>query len=163
MSPLNFGDPKALEVRALRRLTQQAQGTSGNSFAQALEKATQTNDDPVLLRLGKPGEKNYLEIRQSHLTDRFKQELGKLEKASEGLEAMMLKQLFGQMQKSAPGMAQGPYADLANDLFTQNLAEQTAGSKGVGIADAVFRQLSDVLLRQAAAEMKANPSKDNQP
>jgi Rod binding domain-containing protein len=69
------------------------------------------------------------------------------------------------MRKSSFAEKQGPYGEMAQDMFDQAIAEQTAQSgEGLGIAYRIFDSTAPRLVREAAArflaEQAANPAKE---
>lgn len=105
------------------------------------------------------------EIDLNLLPEKVRGDLKKLQDAAEGFEGIFVKGLLSQMRKSSFAEKQGPYGELAQDLFDQAVSEQTAKSgEGLGIASRVFDSTAPRLVREAAArflaEQAANPGKE---
>ena len=69
----------------------------------------------------------------------------KLKKSCKDFEAIILKQLLTTMRKSIPKgglFNQGYSEDMYQSMYDQELAKSMAHSKGIGIADALYSQLS---------------------
>jgi len=87
-----------------------------------------------------------------------RRDLVKLQHASEGIEAIFVKKLLGQMRsvnfdKESPG----PMAGFAKDMMDQAVAEQAAkGSSSIGIARMVFLDTAQTLVRSAIAKQHDN-------
>jgi len=69
----------------------------------------------------------------------------KLRRACKDFEAILIKQLLTTMRKSVPkdGLFGGGFAeDIYQDMRDEQLARSMAHGQGIGIADAMFEQLS---------------------
>lgn len=82
---------------------------------------------------------------------RAKPELQKLEKATEQIETIFVKQLLEQMQKGTKTFGEGPQADIYSDFFNQAIAESTAKHGLMGVGKMLYRQLAPRIVAQAAA------------
>lgn len=90
-----------------------------------------------------------------------RRELGRLQEASEKLEAVMVKQMLAQMRRSVPqSPLDGPMGDLAKDMLDQAMSEHLAQTGSVGIATMLFDQLSQRLLQQEAARAAQSTAAD---
>ncbi|MES1227891.1 MAG: rod-binding protein [Armatimonadota bacterium] len=86
------------------------------------------------------------------LDDQAKRELKKLQGAAEGFESHFVKDLLGQMRKSAFSEKDSPTSGMAKDMMDQQLADQTAKSQhGMGIAKMLFGKMGEQVVRQAVA------------
>lgn len=68
-----------------------------------------------------------------------------LKKACQSFEAIILQQMLTTMRKSVPkdGLMDSGYAqDMYQSMSDENLAKEMAKGRGIGLADALFRQLS---------------------
>lgn len=68
-----------------------------------------------------------------------------LKKACHDFEAIILQQLLSAMRKSVPkgGMTENSYSqDMYQSMYDESLAREMASGQGIGLADALFRQLS---------------------
>ena len=68
-----------------------------------------------------------------------------LKKACRDFEAIILQQLLSSMRKSIPkdGLLGNSYSqDMYQSMYDEGLAKEMASSRGIGLADALFRQLS---------------------
>jgi flagellar protein FlgJ len=68
-----------------------------------------------------------------------------LKKACQGFEAIIVQQLLTAMRKSVPkgGLTEDSYSqDMYQSMYDESLANEMAASKGIGLADTLFRQLS---------------------
>lgn len=74
------------------------------------------------------------------LSIQTREELAKLQKASEGIETIFVKKLLATMQQvSLDGQKHGPMAEFAKDQMTTSVAEKIASSSSsVGIAKLIF-------------------------
>ena len=71
----------------------------------------------------------------------------KLKKACKDFEAIILQQLLSAMRKSVPkgGLLESGFSqDMYQSMYDENLAQEMANGKGIGLADTLFRQLSGV-------------------
>lgn len=66
------------------------------------------------------------------------------EKASEDFEALLLQQMFASMWKSTGlfGEKAGREEELFRDMLNEAVAKDVSKSKGIGIKDEVFQELS---------------------
>ena len=70
-----------------------------------------------------------------------------LKKACKNFEAIILQQMLTAMRKSVPkdGLLNGGYAqDMYQSMYDENLAQEMASGRGIGLADALYHQLSGV-------------------
>lgn len=68
-----------------------------------------------------------------------------LENACKEFEAYYLKQLFKEMRKSVPKgdlLEKSHGRDIYEDMLDEEYAKESSKGKGIGIADALYRQLS---------------------
>lgn len=91
------------------------------------------------------------------LPSETKAELVKLEKASEGIEAIFVRQLLAQMRRiSFDGHPKSGMSQFATDTMDQAVADQTAkGRSSIGIAQIVFIDNAQNLVKSAAAASQA--------
>jgi len=78
-----------------------------------------------------------------------------LKKACQDFEAIILQQMLTAMRKSVPksGLLDSGYAqDMYQSMYDENLAKEMASSRGIGLADALFRQLSSPPPRKDEAQ-----------
>ena len=68
----------------------------------------------------------------------------KLHKAAQEFEAYFVQQMFTQMRKAVPqdGMMHSKGEDMFRDLLDQQVGEDIAKGKGIGLSDSLYRQLS---------------------
>jgi len=69
----------------------------------------------------------------------------KLKKACHDFEAIILQQMLAAMRKSVPkdGLLESGFSqDMYQSLYDESLAQEMASGKGIGLADALFHQLS---------------------
>ena len=106
------------------------------------------------------GFSNPAHLIDAPLDDQAKRELKKLQGAAEGFESHFVKDLLGQMRKSAFSEKDNPTLGLAKDMMDQQLADQTAKSQhGIGIAKMLFGKMGEQVVRQAAGRIeKSNAS-----
>ena len=91
----------------------------------------------------------------NQLDDQAKHELKKLQGAAEGFESHFVKDLLGQMRKSAFSEKDQPTMGMAKDLMDQQLADQTAKSQhGIGIAKMLFGKMGEQVVRQAVGRQR---------
>lgn len=86
--------------------------------------------------------------------------LEQLKKATNNIEAIFIKDLLNQMQKTMGKSAFGevPGAGIYQDLMNQALAE-SAGKRGMlGISKMLFEQLSPKVMAEAEAQQRLNSS-----
>lgn len=68
-----------------------------------------------------------------------------LKKACTDFEAIILKQLLTAMRNTVPkgGLMDGGYAqEMYQSMYDEGLANDMASGKGIGLADALYKQLS---------------------
>lgn len=68
-----------------------------------------------------------------------------LQKACKNFEAIILQQLLTAMRKSVPksGLLDSGFSqDMYQSMHDESLAQEMANGKGIGLADALYRQLS---------------------
>ena len=84
-----------------------------------------------------------IDLKQTgHSADKAKER--KLRNACADFEAIILKQMLSTMRKSIPktGLFHGGYAeDLYQSMHDEMLAEKLAHGKGMGLGEALYRQL----------------------
>ncbi|MBS1713400.1 MAG: hypothetical protein JST30_03600 [Armatimonadetes bacterium] len=87
------------------------------------------------------------------LPEGTKRELAKLEKASEGIEAIFVRQLLAQMRRiSYDGKPKNGMSQFATDTMDQAVADQTSkGRSSIGIAQIVFLDNAQNLVKSAVA------------
>ncbi len=88
---------------------------------------------------------------------------GKLKKACQDFEAIILKQMLSTMRKSIPkgGLFESGYADeMYQSLNDQELAQGMADSGGTGIADILYDQLSGKITSSTTSTQNSNPTGD---
>lgn len=76
-------------------------------------------------------------------TDKTKE--AELKKACQGFEAMILQQMLTAMRKSVPkdGLLVNGYAqEMYQSMYDEGLAQEMASGRGIGLADALYQQLS---------------------
>lgn len=93
------------------------------------------------------------EIDIDKLPLKAQQDLEKLQGAAEGLEAIFVKKLLGEMRSvSFDSEKPGPMGDFAKDMIDQTVAEQSAkGRSSIGIARMVFLDSAQTMVRSAIA------------
>lgn len=85
--------------------------------------------------------------------------LSKLKDASQQVEAIFVKDLFAKMQAAVTDATKnGPYEDLAKDLFSQTIADSVGKNGGVGISTVLYNSLSKSLIAQEQAKAAKNPT-----
>jgi flagellar protein FlgJ len=92
-----------------------------------------------------------------------KKELGRLKKASQDIEAIFLKQLVGEMRKTA---TKGLFGDsLESQMYADFLDEAVAiamsRGRGVGMSNQIYRSMEEPVLQRFAAKtarIAANPN-----
>ena len=89
--------------------------------------------------------------------------LKQLRKASEGVEAMFVKSLLGEMQKGTKLFGEGPGSDTYADLFNDAIAKQVANRGSFGITDMMVKQGTPNILAEAARSVNDKSSKDLEP
>lgn len=125
--------------------------------------------------LGRPGSETYTTLRPmveghlkpsstaedlqfdlSSLPTKARTDLEKLQNAAEGLEAVFVKKLLGQMRSvSFDKHEKSPMGDFAKDLLDEKIAESAAkGRSSIGIAKMVFTDTAQQIVRSAIS----NPS-----
>jgi Rod binding domain-containing protein len=72
--------------------------------------------------------------------------LGKLKKATQDLEALMLKDLIGKMRAGTTANKPDPMKQLAHEMFDEQLAASVSQTGRVGIASVVFNRLSSQIV-----------------
>ncbi len=68
-----------------------------------------------------------------------------LKKACQGFEAIILQQMLTSMRKSIPkdGLLDSGYSqEMYQSMYDEGLAKEMANGKGIGLADALYQQLS---------------------
>lgn len=84
--------------------------------------------------------------------------LKELRKAGEGIEAMFVRQLLGEMQKSTKLFGEGQAGSVYGDLFNEALAKQIANRGAFGIADMMVNQATPRILAEAAKRSGSPPT-----
>lgn len=117
-----------------------------------LRRANPNADAEVVFQLRSPDGQHRLSVKRSDLSDGTRRELAKLSKAADQFEATMTKQLLETMNRAMPkSSAGGGMGDLAQGFLNQAVAEAVSGNgRGMGLAEDLFKQLSRVVLSQAA-------------
>ena len=75
--------------------------------------------------------------------------IAELRKAGEGIEAMFVRQLLGEMQKGTKLFGEGQAGSVYGDLFNEALAKQVASRGAFGIADMMEKQGAPRLIAEA--------------
>lgn len=75
--------------------------------------------------------------------------IAELRKAGEGIEAMFVRQLLGEMQKGTKLFGEGQAGSVYGDLFNEALAKQVAGRGAFGIADMMVKQGAPKIVAEA--------------
>lgn len=80
--------------------------------------------------------------------------LAKLKKATDGVEAMFVKDLLAAMRKGMPKTSFGDSSgsEIYKDMFDQALADSLGRTGSLGISKVLYRQLSNQIIKQALAE-----------
>lgn len=74
--------------------------------------------------------------------------LAELRKAGEGIEAMFVRQLLGEMQKGTKLFGEGQAGSVYADLFNEALSKQVAGRGAFGIADMMVKQAAPRIIAE---------------
>jgi len=71
----------------------------------------------------------------------------KLKEACEGFESLFLNMMLKEMRKTVPeGETSSSYAmGMYQEMFDEEIAKNASKGKGIGIADSMYRQLSNQL------------------
>ena len=80
--------------------------------------------------------------------ERKARDLKELRQSCEEFEAILVQEMFKSMRKAVPKselFEQSMANDLYQEMFDAEIARQTAQGKGIGIADAMYRQLEDMV------------------
>lgn len=97
-----------------------------------------------------------LDLFETDLSDAAKTELNKLQKATQDIEAVFVKDLLGKLAtKSFAG--DGAMGDFIRDQFLGNMAEQVSKTGAIGIGKMLKGSLSEKIYRQEAARILLNP------
>jgi len=76
-------------------------------------------------------------------------ELAKLHKATSQFETAFVKQLVTEMRKAGKGeFGDMPGSGIYDDMANQVLAEKLSASGGFGVGEAMYKQLSNLVLAQ---------------
>jgi flagellar protein FlgJ len=109
-------------------------------------------------QIKKPGiQKNENEASKAVKDDKFKN-------ACADFEAIFIHHMFQSMKKTLPGeslFGQSSQQDMYESMYYQEIATQLARGKGMGLGEALYRQLNDQQERaaahQTAGRNSANP------
>jgi Rod binding domain-containing protein len=93
-------------------------------------------------------------IDLERLSEKDKESLQKLQEASEGLEALFIKDLLGKMRRAGFGEKPDAMEEQIRDWMDEAIADNAAKSPaGVGIARTVFLDAATRVVNQAAAAL----------
>lgn len=89
---------------------------------------------------------------KSEPTEAQKQQLTRLKKATEQVEAIFLKDLLGKMRRTVGSNKESdPMGEMARDMMDQAVADDISRTNSVGVGSLLFKSLSDAYLRQQQA------------
>jgi len=90
-----------------------------------------------------------------------KTSLASLKKATDNIEAMFLKDLLTQMEKSqgTKMFGSGPGSDIYQDMMNQELTQQVAKGGQFGVSKMLYGELSPSILAQAEAKVRLSGGK----
>ena len=69
----------------------------------------------------------------------------KLREACEGFESLFLNMMLKEMRKTVPDNDSSYAMGIYQEMLDENIAEVASKGKGIGIADAMYKQLSSQL------------------
>ncbi|MBW1960461.1 MAG: rod-binding protein [Deltaproteobacteria bacterium] len=84
------------------------------------------------------------ELKESSSTGQSTPQDQKLKRACEDFEAILIQFMFKSMKKTIPGgsfFGNGYQQDIYESLFFQEIATKMARERGLGISEALYRQL----------------------
>lgn len=86
-------------------------------------------------------------------------QLVKLQRATEGIESIFVKQILGQLRQTTLGPKKSQMHDMALDMMDQAVADQAAKDRaGIGLAKSLFIDTAQTIVRSAVAQ--AGPPKE---
>ena len=80
--------------------------------------------------------------------DRKAKDLVELRKSCQEFESILVQEMYKSMRKAVPEselFAHSMATDLYQEMFDAEIARKTADGKGIGIAEAMYRQLEDMV------------------
>ena len=78
-------------------------------------------------------------------------ELAKLHKATDAFQTAFVKQLVTEMRKSSKSeFGDMPGSDVYDDMTNQVLAEKLSSNGSFGVGDAMYKQLTNLVIAQTA-------------
>lgn len=94
-------------------------------------------------------------LPQAKTDERMQAELQKLKKATQGVEAMFLKDLLSAMRKGMPdSLSKMPGGEIYRDMFDQAVADSLSSKGTLGIGKVLYDQLSKQVIRSHEAHGK---------
>lgn len=88
------------------------------------------------------------------LMNEAKKDLGKLKKATDGLEAYMFKSLLQSMGKNGLFSSKIPGGDIYKDMFETNLSDVLASRGTLNIGKTIFDKVVPTALAQAQQRLR---------